>query len=182
MHYLLRFSVAAVLTVVATHFSMSESAAVTFTATSIPANYPFRIASAHSGLCWDVPNGVYTVGAIVQQYPCGTGNNQNWNLVFATTGNRLNARIRSVGNPAYCVSRSTANKLVLDVCDQPQVTDYSEWFINLRSSGFFVNEISGVRFAGCVDIPNGSMANSIPLQTYNCQNSPNQTWLLLPSR
>jgi hypothetical protein len=143
MRDILRFAVAVVMTITAPLLS---------------------IASAHSGLCWDVPNGTYTPGAVVQQYPCGTGNNQNWNLLFATTGNRLNAQIRSVGNPAYCVFR------------------YSRWFINLRSTGFFANEISGVHFAGCVDIPNGSMANSIPLQTYNCQNSPNQTWLLVPSQ
>jgi hypothetical protein len=159
----------------------------TFTAASIPNDAQFRIASAHSGQCWDVPGGQYVVGTLIQQYPCHTGPNQTWTFRFATTGNRYHARITSAGNSQLCAARTSANRLVLDLCATPQAGNSVSWFVNLRTSGFYAAAISGVNFAGCVDVPasaqnNQGLANAVPLQIYDCHGNYNQSWLLLPSR
>jgi len=165
-------------------FYGGSASAVTFTPGSVPpADFPFRIASTFSGLCWDVPFGNFTVGVIIQQYPCHANNNQMWNLVQQFDHqNRDFFLIRSVGNPNFCVARDNNDLLVLSTCAPSQgASDYVEWRFEHHTVGSFtVNRITALRAAGCVDIPNGSVANNVQLQLYFCHGGPNQGWLLLP--
>jgi hypothetical protein len=159
-----------------------RAASVSFTSASIPADYPFMVANANSGLCLDVGGGVFDAGTPIVQFACHGGTNQRWNFVFPASGPRYTGKIRSVGKPTLCIAKSSGSKLVLALCSAPPANTYVEWFVNLRTAGFYAHNISGVRSAGCIDVPNGSRENSTPLQTYDCHNGENQSWLLLPAR
>lgn len=140
----------------------------------IPHDVKFRIVSSHSGLCWDVWGGTFEAGRGVQQFPCGTGPNQQWTIEVAVGGYHIVS-----ANRQFCLGISPARQLTIENCASGART----WntFRNDRTG----RKVDQIKLAvvgssnDCVDIPFSDLAPRV-LQVYTCTNNPNQSWLLLP--
>jgi|GEM_PF-3066559 len=140
----------------------------------------FRIASVASGMCWDVPNGVFRAGAVIQQYPCHDGENQQWAIHSIDAG--INGGvIRSADNTNFCVTKNAADGLELQVCVLRRGGSAAQLW---RISGFGINRrldrLTNVQNSECADVPGGSLTPAT-LQTFVCNNGANQVWVLLPA-
>lgn len=143
----------------------------------IDPNRPFRIASVASGLCWDVPGAVFQAGAQLQQFPCHMLENQQWKLFqHASSAGTV---IQSVDNPNFCVSKSIANVLQLQVCSVRGAGVPAQLWRNPGFGNTRQIEIRSVQNNQCVDVPNASLG-PINLNTFACHNGQNQKWVLLP--
>jgi hypothetical protein len=163
--------------------ALSPARAVTFDPFALPPeDFPFRIASKHSGLCWDVPGGNIVPGQALQQWFCHTGTNQNWNIVrmWDPNSRRDFLLIRNAAQPDFCAGVRQGG-VILDKCDRPEGT-LLEWRMD-RRTGFLVFQIVALRTAGCFDVRGGTMSEGGALQLFDpCHGGLNQSWVLLPSR
>lgn len=145
----------------------------------IPPDYPFRIASKHSGMCWDVPGGDFRRGQALQQWYCHTGASQTWNIVKKRESGRDILLIQNAAHPQYCVG-TRQGQLILDKCNAPEGTELA-W--DLFRHAFHVNRIYPLRVRGCIDVWGATMSEGGPLQLFeDCHGGLNQSWVLLPSR
>jgi mannan endo-1,4-beta-mannosidase len=132
-----------------------------------------RVLSRSSSLCMDVNGASQAAGAIVIQWTCGAGANQQWTFEDAGGGfSRL--RVAHSGQCLDLTSQSTANNvgLVQRSCG----TGLSQQWARQDAGGGgyrLVNRLSGK----CADVPNASGSTGVQLIQWDCNGGTNQQWI-----
>jgi hypothetical protein len=140
-------------------------------------NISFRIASNHSGLCWDIPGQQFAAGVQLQQFPCHALNNQLWTFETVSAAAGEATLIRSA-DPALCVGKSESNQVVLQSCDAD--APGQQWIFDRSDpSGFWIQRIRSQQNSECIDVFGASLERQAALNTYQCHDGRNQQWLLL---
>jgi len=132
-----------------------------------------RIKSRLSGKCMDVPALSQSSGALLQQYSCGSGANQQWRPE-ATDSGYMRLKASHSGQCLDLASQSTANniKLVQKTCSsassqQWRKEDMGSDYYRLRS-----------RYSNrCIDVTGSSLSDGAALIQYSCHNNSNQQWI-----
>lgn len=137
----------------------------------------FRVASNHSGQCWDVPGEQFADGVALAQYPCHQGNNQLWTFETVSTDGGEATLIKSA-DPNLCAGRSDAGQIILQPCDANAAGQ--QWILDRSDpSGFWVQHIRSQLNGECIDVAGASLDREAALLTYACHDGRNQQWLLL---
>jgi xyloglucan-specific exo-beta-1,4-glucanase len=131
-----------------------------------------RVRSRSSSKCMDVNGVSQAAGAMVIQWDCGTGGNQQWTFEDAGGGYK---RLK-VSHSAQCLdlaNQSTANNvgLVQNSCGTGQS---QQWTQQDAGGGYYrlINRFSGK----CADVPGSSTSNGTQLIQWTCGNGTNQQW------
>lgn len=132
-----------------------------------------RVKSRLSGKCMDVPASSQSSGALLQQYSCGNGANQQWRPE-ATDSGYMRLKASHSGQCLDLASQSTANniKLVQKTCSsassqQWRKEDMGSDYYRLRSR--YSNK--------CIDVTGSSLSDGAALIQYSCHNNSNQQWI-----
>jgi arabinogalactan endo-1,4-beta-galactosidase len=132
-----------------------------------------RILSRSSVKCMDV-NGVSSAsGAIVIQWTCGSGANQQW-TAESMTGGFVRLKVSHSGMCLELASQSTANSVGLIQATCGSGTS-QQWTKQDAGSGYYrlINRFS----SKCVDVPANSTANGVQLIQFTCGTANNQQWI-----
>jgi beta-glucanase (GH16 family) len=144
---------------------------------SINSSAWYTVTNQNSGSCVDDANWGTSNGSIVQQWACGSGqNNQEWQFTPTDSG--------------YYKVTSRNAPLVWDVTGGPGATGIQtpiqlwsygggtnqQWMpVSLGNGTYkFVARNSGL----CLDVPSASTANGVQLQQYTCNGTGAQGWIL----
>jgi Ricin-type beta-trefoil lectin domain len=148
------------------------SAAASPAAASTPQFY--ELIARNSGQCLDVQNQSTVPGALIQQYLCWGGQNQQWQ--FQPTDNGYVEVIAR--NSGQC----------LDVKDQStapgaHIQQYpcwggpgQQWYFSYREGGYY--EVIARNSGLCLDVTDQSTAPGALIQQYPCWGGPGQQWAL----
>jgi hypothetical protein len=121
--------------------------------------------SVDGGFCWDIPNGTISPngGDAVQVWTCNNGINQAFVVEWDGT-------IRALGR---CVTYSGLNRLLtMEICDGSST---QHW--DAQPDGSIL--LHGGRYPWeCIDLPNSNFANGQRLQTYRCNGTVAQRWVI----
>lgn len=165
----------------------SSAPAIDFDPNAPPAGFPFRIANALSGLCWDVERDDFSNGTNIQQCPCHEGRDQLWTLEKHPDDAQGDFFwvIRSVGHADLCIGRTGGGGITIQSCaaGQPPAKKEQRWtFVRSNTAGLYLDRISRRDGDQCITVPNGSLANTQRLAMKDCNADLPQSWLLLPAR
>jgi hypothetical protein len=141
---------------------------------------PVQIIARHSGKCLDVRGISVDRGAVVQQWGCWNGPNQQWQLTPA-------------GDGSFIVT-SVNSGMVLDVYgaftnngDKIQQWSFlgganQKWRLQPVSGNYY--ELVAGHSGKCLDVTGGSGAvqNGAVVQQWTCLGGTNQQWQLVPAR
>jgi hypothetical protein len=132
--------------------------------------YTTRLRSSHSSLCVNIRGASAASGAVAIQWPCGTANNETF-----TVRNFSGGYVQLVAKHSnQCLAQdSTATSGAGVVQLACTVGNTAQWTL---SGSTLRNRASGA----CLDVPNNSTAQDIPLLTWTCNAGNNQNWLQLP--
>lgn len=132
--------------------------------------YTTRLRSSHSSLCVNIRGASAASGAVAIQWPCGTANNETF-----TVRNFSGGYVQLVAKHSnLCLAQdSTATSGAGVVQLACTVGNTAQWTL---SGSTLRNRASGA----CLDVPNNSTAQDIPLLTWTCNAGNNQNWLQLP--
>ena len=127
-----------------------------------------------AGKCMDINGGVVALNAAVIQYDCNSRPSQEFSIINNDGWNKISSDVDKslcVGIPT---NNPTANQLL-------QLVSCSEHIWGLRVDQWpSSNKIQFGLYASdpevCIDVPSGSQANGIWLQTYFCNGGVNQAW------
>lgn len=134
------------------------------------ADYTTRLRSNHSNLCVNIRGASANVGAVAIQWPCGTASNETFTVRSVAGGYvQLVARHSNLCLAQDSMAASGAGVVQL-ACT---VGNTAQWTL---SGSTLRNRASGA----CLDVPNNSTAQDIPLLTWTCNAGNNQNWLQLP--
>ncbi len=131
-----------------------------------------RLVARHSGKCLDVNGSSTADGAIVQQWTCGSGNNQQWQLQYASGGYyRLVAR--HSGKCLDVISSSTADGAAVKqyTCNSG---NNQQWQLQTVSPGYY--RLVARHSGKCLDVPSNSTADGVAVKQYTCNGGTNQQW------
>jgi O-glycosyl hydrolase len=147
------------------------------TSTGISTTGYYTIVNEASGSCLDDTNGSTSNGTVLQQYTCGSGNdNQEWQFTVAT-------------GVYYEVTTYNLNMLAWNVVNAgtSSGTDMQLWAYTaglneefepvLLSTGYyeFVDRNSGL----CLNVPGGANTNGLQLQINTCSGSSSESFSLI---
>jgi hypothetical protein len=143
----------------------------------------YYIVNKSSTLCVDASGWGYTDGTVVQQYTCGgTQNNQEWQFQPTDGGyyqvvNRnalssagLQAVLQVTGGPW-----ATANQVGIQLWNYAGATN-QQWMPVSVGNGVY--KFVARNSSKCLDVPDASSAVLIPLQQYDCNGTPAQSYTL----
>ncbi|WP_437806942.1 RICIN domain-containing protein [Sorangium sp. So ce1078] len=129
-------------------------------------------AARHSGKCLDVNNASTSDGAVVQQWTCNGGNNQQW-LLQSAGGAYYRIVARHSGKCLDVVSSSTA--------DGASVKQYTcnggnnqQWQFQDDGGGYY--RIVARHSGKCLDVVSGSTSDGAAVKQYTCNGGNNQQW------
>ena len=136
-------------------------------------------------LCMDVAGGNPTTGTPIVQFPCHpdqlNSRAQRFFLASVTLANTT-FQIQSRVDTAKCVGVGANDRLILTPCEVAGVVPEATKFRIDSSDLTAVVSHGRLRSVGavnkCVDVPNGSKAQSLMLQVYACHTGANQQWEL----
>lgn len=139
-----------------------------------------EIRSVGTGKCIDIPWGLPSA-VPVNQFTCHRGPAQQFSLV-PFVGHLFTLRNASSGKCVTLGAYNAATRsypLVQTTCN-PGVY-YQIWEVAQRVDN--ATGARGVLRSGndggvCIDVPGGSLQDSLQLQAFPCHNGPNQTWTL----
>jgi aryl-phospho-beta-D-glucosidase BglC (GH1 family) len=135
----------------------------------------FNIVNQNSGSCVDDAGWGTVDGTIVQQWTCGSQqNNQEWQ--FQSEGNNIYAVAnRNAPSQTWNVTNNgTANGSPIQTWTYGGTN--SQWMpVSLGNSYY---KIVGVGSGRCLDVPAASTANGVQLQIYDCNGTAAQSFLL----
>ncbi|MEU4670979.1 RICIN domain-containing protein [Amycolatopsis sp. NPDC023774] len=131
----------------------------------------------NSGKCVDAKAAASANGTVVQQYACNQTSSQAWQFQSTSDGY---VRVNTQLNPAQSWDITDVSKADGGLV---QLWSYSngvnqQWQPIQESSGayHFVNRNSGK----CLDVPSASIADSVQLQQYTCNNTSAQSFTITP--
>ncbi|WP_326568939.1 RICIN domain-containing protein [Amycolatopsis rhabdoformis] len=137
----------------------------------------FTVQAGNSGKCVDAKAAASANGTVVQQYACNQTASQAWQFQPTTDGY---VRVNTQLNPAQSWDITNVSK---DDGGLAQLWSYSnglnqQWQPVQEASGayHFVNRNSGK----CLDVPGASIADSVQLEQYTCNNTSAQSFTLSP--
>jgi hypothetical protein len=159
-------------------FGEASSAVVT-----IGGNDYYSLVNLASGRCMDVSNGSTEYHAIVQQYRCNGGANQNFRF------NCMNSSCTEIEirpqHSNYCLELKS-DDLMQEACSSTskQHRFFLDSVFGIPSNTRHVVRLRSAARWGtsdeCVDLPSGHEGNGWPLQRFGCHDGANQRWLLVP--
>lgn len=125
-----------------------------------------RLRSNHSGLCVNIRGASQSSGVVAIQWPCGTDSNET----FAVR-NVADGYVQLVAQHSnLCLAQDSAVSsgagVVQLACNSGNTAQWSLVGSTIR------NRASGA----CLDVPNNSTAQDIPLITWTCHSGNNQNW------
>jgi hypothetical protein len=130
------------------------------------------LAARHSGKCLDVNSASTADGAVVQQWSCNGGTNQQWQLQDVG-GGYFQVIARHSGKCLDVVSASTA--------DGAAVKQYAcnggtnqQW--QLQDAGGGYSRVVARHSGKCLDVVNASTADGAAVKQYACNGGTNQQW------
>ncbi|MET7996579.1 RICIN domain-containing protein [Amycolatopsis sp. NPDC005232] len=137
----------------------------------------FTVQSVNSGKCVDAKSAASANGTVVQQYSCNQTASQAWQFQPTTDGYvRVNTQLNAAQSWDITDVSKADGGLV-------QLWSYSngvnqQWQPVQEASGayHFVNRNSGK----CLDVPSASIADSVQLQQYTCNNTSAQSFTMTP--
>lgn len=135
----------------------------------------FNIVNQNSGSCVDDAGWGTVDGTIVQQWTCGSQqNNQEWQ--FQSEGNNIYAVAnRNAPSQTWNVTNNgTANGSPIQTWTYGGTN--SQWMPVSLGNGYY--KIVGVGSGRCLDVPAASTANGVQLQIYDCNGTAAQSFLL----
>ncbi|MEW2501149.1 RICIN domain-containing protein [Amycolatopsis sp. CA-161197] len=137
----------------------------------------YTVQAVNSGKCVDAKSAASANGTVVQQYSCNQTASQAWQFQPTTDGY---VRVNTQLNPAQSWDITNVSK---DDGGLVQLWSYSnganqQWQPVQEASGayHFVNRNSGK----CLDVPSASIADSVQLQQYTCNNTSAQSFTMTP--
>ncbi|MFF4593531.1 RICIN domain-containing protein [Amycolatopsis sp. NPDC001319] len=137
----------------------------------------YTVQAVNSGKCVDAKSAASANGTVVQQYSCNQTSSQAWQFQPTTDGY---VRVNTQLNPAQSWDITNVSK---DDGGLVQLWSYSnganqQWQPVQEASGayHFVNRNSGK----CLDVPSASIADSVQLQQYTCNNTSAQSFTMTP--
>jgi Ricin-type beta-trefoil lectin domain/Bacterial Ig-like domain (group 2) len=143
----------------------------------------FNVVNTNSALCVDALDWGYSDGTVVQQYTCGTAQeNQEWQFRPTDSGyyqvvNRY-ALIRAGNNLVWDVTGgpwATADQVHIELSSYAGETNQQWMPVSLGNGAYkFVARNS----SKCLDVPGASSAVLIQLQQYDCNGTGAQSYIL----
>jgi uncharacterized protein (TIGR03790 family) len=148
---------------------------------STPPNGWGNLVPEASGFCLDVRGKSTAPGAIVQQWPCWNGANQQWEFTSLPDG-RYTIRSRQSGLLLTVADASTANGAAITM--QPN----HGWFAPPANQLWSVGApdangrraIISANSDSCLDDPGSSTKPGTAMQQSTCSGGPTQKWLFVP--
>jgi hypothetical protein len=137
----------------------------------------YTVVNKNSGKCVDALAAASANGTVVQQYACNGTTAQQWQFEATSNGFfRINTRI----DPAQVLDVtgvSTADGALIQLWAYGGGNN-QQWQPVAESTGSYhlVNRNSGK----CLDVPGASLADSVQLQQYTCNNTGAQSYTLVP--
>jgi hypothetical protein len=153
--------------------------AVTFETPEFPiSEMPLTIVSVNSGKCLDVPAASTTNGTVIQQYHCNGGGNQTF--FFTAAGpDSFQIRLGYVRGKNLEVGNTGLN--VHDPIQIDSVVNDRQLF-GLVAQSNTTYQIVSKKSGMCLNVPNGSTGDQIPMQQYPCQaGATNELWTIQPT-
>lgn len=135
------------------------------------------VVNSGSGKCLDARSAATVNGTAVQQYTCNNSTAQQWSLT-ATSGGYVRINNRNDANQVVDVSNvSTADNAAVHLWAYGGGTNQQWQPVDEGGGAYhFVNRNSGK----CLDVPAASMADSVQLVQYTCNNSAAQRFQVTP--
>jgi hypothetical protein len=138
--------------------------------------------NVYTGKCFDIWNGRLVSGSPVDQYTCHSDyQDQAINFVQAPGLPAGFYNLVPAYAPSLCVvpnSTNTIARLVLAPCASAYTAVWTFSQATENSSRYYIQNQYN---SGCIDVPSGSTADSVQLQTYPCHkigSANNQEWLI----
>jgi glucosylceramidase len=143
----------------------------------INSNAWYSVVNANSGSCVDDENWGTSDGSIVQQWSCGSSqNNQEWQ--FTSTDSGYYRITNRHGGLVWDVTRgpgATGNGVKIQLWSYGGGTNQQWMPVALGDGTYrFVARNSGL----CLDVPSASTANGVQLQQYTCNGTAAQSFVL----
>jgi thermitase len=134
----------------------------------------YQVVNVNSNKCLDV-TGVSTAnGAIIQQWSCGGGDHQKWQIEVASAG-LYRLRAMHSGRVMDVFNGSGSNGAKIQQWDLNGTLSSQKWAIQPSGSGYqMVNYLSGK----CLDVLNSSTTDGTQLQQFTCNGSSAQQFKL----
>jgi Subtilase family/Ricin-type beta-trefoil lectin domain-like len=133
----------------------------------------YQVANVNSGKCLDVANVSTANNATIQQWTCGTGDNQKWRIEPVGAGLYKLTALHS-GRIMGVAASGTADGTKVVQWDYVGVAD-QKWYIQASGSGY---RIVASHSNKCLDIWNFSTADGIQLQQWTCAGNTAQQFKL----
>jgi endoglucanase len=145
--------------------------------TSISTGTWYNIVNQNSGSCVDATGSGTTNGTTVQQWACGTQqNNQEWEFQSVGNGNYEIVN-RNAPSEAWDVTNvGTADGSLLQLWTYGGGSN-QQWTPVSLGNGYY--KFVGVGSGRCLDTPSASTANGVQLQIYDCNGTAAQAFKLV---
>ena len=137
----------------------------------------YTVANGNSGACADDANLSTTNGAILQQWKCvGGPNNQQWQFTPTDSGYyKVTSRNAALVWEVVGGAGATGSGALLDLWAYGSGTNQQWMPVSLGNGTYkFVARNSGL----CMDVPSASTANGVQLQQYTCNGTTAQAFVL----
>lgn len=149
---------------------------------STPPNSWGKLVAEPSGFCLDVRGKSTAAGAIVEQWPCWNGGNQQWKFAPTPDGH-YSIQSRQSGLLLTVADASSANGAAIIM--QPN----QGWFEPPANQLWSVGApdangrraIVSVNSGSCLDDTGFSIQPGTPMQQWTCWGGPTQKWLFVPT-
>ena len=143
------------------------------------AGTPYRIApkASNGSVSFDLSGGSTTNGNLMQLYTSSSTSTGNINqrMQFMAVGSNWKIVMNSYNNKCFDIGANNGNLLVINDCNGGNSQAWTPTFDSSTSSFTLKNVASG----RCLDIPNGSLANTTHPQAYDCSATNNNQKFLI---
>ncbi len=137
----------------------------------------FKLVSKNSGMCLDVPGASTTENVQLQQYTCGTGDNQKFQFTPVTGGYKITAKNSGLQMNVRGGSSATQNGAA--IIQWPYSGSSNEiWTTVPNVDGSY--SITVLSSNKCADVTGSSTSAGAPIQQWQCTGGANQKWSLVP--